>query len=205
MPLVLLIRHGETDFVKKNRLAGRLPGVPLNKKGRAQALAVAERLRGAPVKAVYTSPMERARETAQPIAEALGLEPVARDGLLETDIGEWVGESVKKLQRLKLWKIVQAAPSMLRFPGGESFAETQMRIVRELEELCKQHEAKDILICVSHADPIKLAVAYYLGLPLDNFQRFMVSTASITALHIGEMGGRLLTLNYDLAFSLPKE
>ena len=205
MPLVLLIRHGETDFVKKNRLAGRLPGVPLNKKGRAQALAVAERLKGAPVKAVYTSPMERARETARPIAEALGLEPVARDGLLETDIGEWMGESVKKLQRLKLWKIVQAAPSMLRFPGGESFAETQMRIVRELEELCKQHEAKDILICVSHADPIKLAVAYYLGLPLDNFQRFMVSTASITALHIGEMGGRLLTLNYDLASSLPKE
>ena len=205
MPLVLLIRHGETDFVKKNRLAGRLPGVPLNKKGRAQALAVAERLKGAPVKAIYTSPMERARETAQPIAEALGLEPVARDGLLETDIGEWVGESVKKLQRLKLWKIVQAAPSMLRFPGGESFAETQMRIVRELEELCKQHEAKDILICVSHADPIKLAVAYYLGLPLDNFQRFMVSTASITALQIGEMGGRVLTLNYDLAFSLPKE
>ena len=205
MPLVLLIRHGETDFVKKNRLAGRLPGVPLNKKGRAQALAVAERLKGAPVKAVYTSPMERARETAQPIAEALGLEPVARDGLLETDIGEWMGESVKKLQRLKLWKIVQAAPSMLRFPGGESFAETQMRIVRELEELCKQHEAKDILICVSHADPIKLAVAYYLGLPLDNFQRLMVSTASITALQIGEMGGRVLTLNYDLAFSLPKE
>src|SRR3990172_2972087 len=121
MPLVLLIRHGETDFVKKNRLAGRLPGVPLNKKGRAQALAVAERLKGAPVKAIYTSPMERARETAQPIAEALGLEPVARDGLLETDIGEWMGESVKKLQRLKLWKIVQAAPSMLRFPGGESF------------------------------------------------------------------------------------
>lgn len=205
MPLILLVRHGENDYVKKNRLAGRLPGVHLNEKGRAQAQAVAEKLKGAPVKALYTSPMERAMETAQPIAAALGLEPIVRPGLLETDIGEWTGESLKKLGRLKLWKVVQLAPSMLRFPGGESFAETQHRIITELETLTKQHEAKDIIVCVSHADPIKLAVAYYLGLPLDNFQRLHVSTASISALQIGEMGGRLLTLNYDLGFSLPKE
>ena len=205
MPLVLLIRHGENDYVKKRRLAGRLPGVHLNKKGQEQAQAVAERLRGSQVKAIYSSPMERAVETAQPIAQALGLELEIRPGLLETDIGEWTGLPIGKVSRLKLWKIVQAAPSMLRFPGGESFAETQARIVHDLDELCRQHDPKDTIICVSHADPIKLAVEYYLGLGLDNFQRLVVAPGSITALQIGEMGGRLLTLNYDLAFTLPKE
>jgi probable phosphoglycerate mutase len=204
MPLVLLVRHGENDYVKKKRLAGRQPGVHLNKRGQAQAQAVAERLKGAPIKAVYTSPMERALETARPIAEALGLEAVVRPGLLETDIGEWTGVQIWKVRRLKLWKVVQGAPSRLRFPGGESFAETQQRIVNELDTLCRQHDPKDILVCVSHADPIKLAVAYFIGLPLDHFQRLGVSTASITALHIGEMGSHLLTLNYDFEFTLPK-
>jgi len=205
MPLVLLVRHGENDYVKKRRLAGRLPGVHLNKKGREQAQALAERLKGSEVKAIYSSPMERAVETAQPIAQVLGLELELRQGLLETDIGEWTGIAIGKVSRQKLWKIVQAAPSMLRFPGGESFAETQSRIVHDLDELCRQHDPKDTIICVSHADPIKLAVAYYLGLGLDNFQRLVVAPASITALHIGEMGGRLLTLNYDLAFTLPRK
>jgi probable phosphomutase (TIGR03848 family) len=205
MPLVLLIRHGENDYVKKNRLAGRLPGVHLNEKGRQQAQGVAERLKGSWVKAVYTSPMERALETAQPIAAALGLEPIVRPGLLETDIGEWTGEPLKKVAKLKLWKVVQGAPSLLRFPGGESFAETQHRVVSELQTLCSQHDAKETLICVSHADPIKLAVAYFLGLGLDHFQRLVVAPASITALHIGEMGSQLLALNYDLSFTLPSE
>jgi probable phosphomutase (TIGR03848 family) len=203
MPLVLLVRHGENDYVKKKRLAGRQPGVHLNKKGQQQAQAVAERLRSSPIKAVYTSPMERAHETALPIAAALGLQPVVREGLLETDIGNWTGEPIKKVSRLKLWKVVQGAPSLLRFPGGESFAQTQHRIVLELEALCSQHEPDDIFVCVSHADPIKLAVAYYIGLPLDQFQRLALAPASITALHIGEMGSHLLTLNYDLGFTLP--
>lgn len=204
MPLVLLVRHGENDYVKKKRLAGRQAGVHLNKKGQQQAQAVAERLKEGPIKAVYTSPMERARETAQPIAEALGLEPVVREGLLETDIGEWTGETIKKVSRMKLWKVVQGAPSLLRFPGGESFAETQHRIIKELEWVSKQHEPEDTVVCVSHADPIKLAVAYYIGLPLDQFQRLVVAPASITALYIGEMGSHLLTLNFDLGFTLPK-
>lgn len=205
MPLVLLIRHGENDYVKKRKLAGRLPGVHLNQKGQAQAQAVAAWLKGAPIKAVYTSPMERALETAQPIAAALGLEPIIRPGLLETDIGEWTGLSLAKARRQKLWKVVQGAPSLLRFPGGESFAETQHRIILELEGLCRQHDPKDIFVCVSHADPIKLAVAYYIGLPLDHFQRLAVAPASITALQIGAMGSQLIALNYDLSFSLPKK
>ncbi len=204
MPTILLIRHGENDYIKKGILPGRMPGVHLNEKGRAQAQALAEKLAQAPIKAVYTSPLERAIETANPIAGALGLEVSIQPGLIETNCGEWQGKSHKFLRRLKVWRMVQNSPSLFRFPGGESFAESQVRIVAEIEMLRAQHEEKDLFVCVSHADPIRLAVAYYLGLPLDHFQRLFAAPASISALYIGEAGSRLLTLNFDLSFNLSK-
>lgn len=204
MPIVLLIRHGENDYVKKGRLAGRLPGVHLNKNGRTQAEALAERLKGAPIKAVYSSPLERAMETAEPLAKALELDIQVRDGLIEVDFGEWQDQRLKGLGRTKLWKIVQLAPSRFRFPGGETFADAQHRMRQEIDAIAAQHEAKDLIALVTHSDPIKLAVAYYLGMPLDLFQRLSVSPASVTALMIGEMGVHLLTLNYEISFSLPK-
>jgi probable phosphoglycerate mutase len=204
MPVFLLIRHGENDYVKKGRLAGRLPGVHLNEKGRAQAQAVADKLAGAPVKAVYSSPLERTMETAEPIAKALDLPVIERPGLMETNVGEWQDKKVKGLSRLKLWRVVQARPSLWQFPGGESFAECQHRIQQELEELASQHEDKDLVVCVSHSDPIKLAVAFYIGLPLDMFQRLTVSPVSITALQIGQANSQLLTLNYDILFNFTK-
>lgn len=204
MPLFLLIRHGENDYVKKGRLAGRLPGVHLNEKGRTQVQAVADRLAGTPVKAIYSSPLERAVETAEPIAKALNLEVVQCPGLIEVDFGEWQDQKLKGLNRLKLWKLVQGAPSQMRFPGGETFAEAQHRITQQLLDLAGQHGPKDIVICVSHSDPIKLAVAYFIGQPLDLFQRLSVSPASITALYLGEGNSHLLSLNYDLSFTLPK-
>jgi probable phosphoglycerate mutase len=100
--------------------------------------------------------------------------------------------------------MVQNTPSLFRFPGGESFAESQGRIVAEIESLRHQHEEKDLFVCVSHGDPIRLAVAYYLGLPLDHFQRLFAAPASITAIYVGEAGSRLLTLNFDLSFNLSK-
>ena len=204
MPTILLIRHGENDFVKKGIMPGRMPGIHLNDNGRAQAQAVAEKLRQAPIKAIYTSPLERAAETAEYLAKALGQETIVRPGLMESDIGEWQGKSHKSLRRLKAWRIVQSTPSLFRFPGGESFAECQARMVGEIETLRAQYEEKDIFVCVSHADPIKLAVAYYLGLPLDLFQRLFIAPASITALQVGQMGSYLLALNYDLSFNLSK-
>lgn len=204
MPTILLIRHGENDYIKKGILPGQMPGVHLNDKGRAQAQALAEKLAQAPIKAVYTSPLERAVETAEPIAAALGLEAAIRPGLIETNCGEWQGKSLKPLRRLKVWRVVQNTPSLFRFPGGESFAESQGRVVAEIESLRVQYEEKDMFVCVSHGDPIRLAVAYYLGLPLDHFQRLFASPASITALYIGEAGSRLLTLNFDLSFNLSK-
>ncbi len=204
MPLILFIRHAENDHMKKGRLAGRLPGVHLNEEGRTHAQATADKLKDAPLKAIYSSPLERALETAEIIAQPHNLPVAVRPGLMETDCGEWQDKSVKSLSRTKPWRIVQNAPSRFRFPGGEAFADTQMRIRQEVEALCALHDAKDVIACVSHADPIRLAVAFFVGLPMDLFQRLGLSPASITALMVGEMGSQLLTLNYDPAFKLSK-
>jgi broad specificity phosphatase PhoE len=143
-------------------------------------------------------------ETASPIASALGLEPILRPGLIEVDFGEWEDKKLKKLRQKKLWKLVQGAPSRARFPGGESFFEAQHRICREIDSLVALHEPMDLIVCVSHSDMIKLAVAYYIGLPIDMFQRLHIAPASVTALYLGEQGSGLLTLNYEFSFTLPK-
>ena len=117
-------------------------------------------------------------------------------GLLETDCGEWQGQSIRKLRRQKLWQSVQQHPELFHFPAGESVNECQHRIVQVLETLRLKHDPRDLLACFGHADPIKQAVAYYLGLPLDNFQRLSIDPASITALQVQEGGSRLLILNY---------
>jgi probable phosphoglycerate mutase len=203
MTIVLLIRHGENEYVKKGRLAGRLSGVSLNKRGRKQAKVVAGILGDIPVRAVYSSPLERTMETARPIAKRLGLDVIPRQGLIEVDFGDWQDKKLKKLSRSKLWGVVQFKPSRVRFPGGETFFQAQHRIVNELDELSGMHEAKDVIICVSHSDVIKLAVAYFIGMPLDLFQGLHIAPASITALLIGGSGSRLLTLNYESSFTLP--
>jgi broad specificity phosphatase PhoE len=154
----------------------------------------------APVWRLYSSPMERALETAGPIAQALGLEIVIRAGLIETNCGDWAGKTIKGLRRLKIWRTIQTNPSQVRFPGGESFVECQQRIVGEIEFLRTLHAPNDMLICVSHADPIKLLVAHYLGLPFDNFQRISIDPASLTILYLEESGGRLLGLNIVPSF-----
>jgi probable phosphoglycerate mutase len=197
MPVVLLIRHGENEYVKKGRLAGRKPGVHLNEKGRAQANALAEALKGVPIKAVYSSPIDRTMETAAPLAEIHKLEVVEVPGLLEVDFGDWQDKTLKQLARRKLWKTVQQAPSQVRFPGGETFANAQIRIVNAIQELAAGHKPKDIFVCVGHSDMIKLAVSYFIGQPLDLFQRLTVQPASVTTLHISpEHGARLINLNH---------
>lgn len=143
-------------------------------------------------------------ETAQPLAERLGLPLEPRDGLLEIDFGDWQDKTLKQLSRLKLWKVVQANPSRMQFPGGETFANAQMRVVAELEALNKQHDPKDLIACFSHSDVIRLAIAYYIGTPLDLFQRIAVSPASISTLHLGEFGARVVHVNHAVAFELPQ-
>lgn len=201
MPTILLVRHGENDYVKEHRLPGRKPGIHLNDKGLAQAKVVAEKLKEAPIKAVYSSPLERTMETAKPIAKALNLSVIPRRGLIETDVGKWQGKKIKRLSKSKKWPKIQFAPSMFRFPGGERIIDAQHRFVEEIEYLADKHEPGDMVVCVSHADPIKLVVAYYIGLPLDMFQRLSVSPASITALHVGDFGSRLVFLNFDVSLN----
>ena len=196
MPTILLVRHGENEYVAKGRLAGRLPGVNLNSNGQKQAAAVAKALAQVPIKAVYSSPMERCMETAQPLATALGLEVIPNEGLLEVDFGEWQDKTLKQLRRRKLWKVVQGNPSRMCFPGGETFVNAQQRIVQALEDLSQQHAPKDLIACFSHSDLIKLALSYYLGQPIDLFQRIMIAPASISTLHLGEMGAQIINVNY---------
>ena len=196
MPLLLLIRHGENDFVKTGKMAGRLPGVHLNERGHKQAQALGEALKDVPIKAVYSSPLERAVETATPIANARKLQIIHEPDVMDANIGQWQGRSWKVLRLTKVWKIVQNAPSRFRFPDGESFPEMQTRIANALERIVKKHnKPHDIVVVVFHADPIKLAVSHFLGLPLDNFQRLSCDTGSLTAIHASESGSNLVKLN----------
>ncbi len=207
MPLLLLIRHGENDYVKTGKMAGRLPGVHLNERGQKQAQALGEALKDVPIKAIYSSPLERAQETANPIAETHKLKIVTDANLLDTDVGKWQGKSLKVLRLNKSWKIVQNSPSRFQFPEGESFLDLERRIANVLEGIVKKHnKQQDIVAVVFHADPIKLAVSHFLGLPLDHFQRLSCDTGSISVLHVSEMGANLIKLNQRPPFDfLPKE
>ncbi len=183
---VLLVRHGQTPTTG-SVLPGRAPGLHLSDRGRAQAERVATRLTelaSAPV-AIYSSPLERARETAAPIARALGLRTRSDRGLLECDFGAWTGQSLSRLRRTREWRAVQHAPSTFTFPDGESFAAMQRRIWLTIERLVETHRG-DSIVLVSHADPIKAAVTFAQGVPLDLFQRTMVSTCSVSAIALGD-------------------
>jgi len=206
MPLLLLVRHGENDYTKTHKLAGRLPGVHLNEHGQKQAQALAEALKGVPIKAIYSSPLERAMETANPIAESHKLTIQQEPDLMDTDIGKWQGKSLASLRLTKAWRIVQSAPSRFRFPEGESFVDAQTRYIDALERIIKAHyKPQGVVAVVFHADPIKLAVSHFLGMPLDHFQRLSCDTGSLTALYAGEASANLVKLNQRPPFDfLPK-
>lgn len=196
MPLLLLIRHGENDLVKTGKLPGHLPGVHLNENGQKQAQALGEALKDVPIKAIYSSPLERALETAEPIAVSHKLEIIQEPNLADANVGKWEGKSLRALRLTNAWKIVQHSPSRFQFPEGESFVDLQTRLVNVLEGIVRKYnKPRDIVAVVFHADPIKLAVAHFLGLPLDHFQRLSCDTGSLTALYAGEMGANLLKLN----------
>jgi probable phosphomutase (TIGR03848 family) len=192
---ILLVRHGATATTG-TVLPGRAAGLHLAAKGIAQAENAATRLGelGKRPAALYVSPLERARETAAPIAKALGLRPVIERGLLECDFGTWTGKKLSLLRRKAEWRAVQHAPSTFRFPEGESFTEMQLRIWTTLERLAKKHRNR-VIVVVSHADPIKAAVTYAQGVPLDLFQRTVISTCSISAIAFTDANPVVLSVN----------
>ena len=189
-----MVRHGKTPSTGK-LLPGRAKGLHLSDTGKQEALVVAERLsKIKKVAAIYASPLERARETAAPIAKALKQKVILNKGLLECDFGDWTGEELAKLMKLPEWSNVQRAPSTFRFPKGESFTEMQTRMVSTLDDLRKKHSG-GVVICVSHADPIKAAVAHAMGTHIDLFQRIVISTCSVTAVSYSSFGPVVLTVN----------
>ena len=192
---VLLVRHGTTPTTGK-LLPGRAPGLHLSEAGRAQAERVAERIAALPNRpvAVYASPLERTRETALPIARALGLRVRTEQGLVEVDIGQWTGTSLKRAMRRREWGAVQRLPSAFRFPGGESFAEMTTRATDAVLRLADAHRGQT-LVAVSHADPIRAVVATAAGAPLDLFQRVTVSPCSVSSIAYGPDGPRVLCVN----------
>jgi probable phosphomutase (TIGR03848 family) len=195
---ILLVRHGQTPTTGTT-LPGRARGLHLADTGVAQAERAAERIGELKhVDAVYTSPLERARETAAPIGRVTGVRPKVDRGLLECEFGEWTGGELTTLMKLPEWSTVQRAPSTFRFPGGESFAEMQHRIVGALDRIRAAHPGGTV-VCVSHADPIKAAVAFALGTHLDLFQRIVISTCSISALAwpTGSSGGAPVALTVN--------
>lgn len=193
MTTLLLIRHGLNDWVG-GRLAGWTPGVHLNDAGKVQADALVARLADVPLAAIYSSPLERAVETAQPLAAARGLPIRVVENVGEVRYGEWTGGELKELSKHELWPGVQFYPSGTRFPGGETLGEVQMRAVAALDALRAQHP-KDTIAVVAHADLIKLVAAYYLGMHIDLFQRLVINPASITAFGYTPMGPRMLVYN----------
>jgi probable phosphomutase (TIGR03848 family) len=191
---VLLVRHGTTPTTGAV-LPGRAPGLHLADAGVAQAEAAAARLAALPrIDAVYCSPLERTRETARPIGAARGLPVKADRGLLECDFGEWTGRPLKELAKEPAWTTVQRYPSGFRFPGGESFHDMQTRMVATLDRLRRAHPG-EVVVAVSHADPIRVVVAHALGTHLDLFQRIVVSPCSLTAVAFGDDGPAVLTVN----------
>ncbi len=191
---VLLVRHGQTPTTGKV-LPGRAKGLHLADEGSRQADIAAARIGEMKrVDAVYSSPLERAKETAAPISAARGLRTQIDRGLLECDFGDWTGAELKQLMKLPEWQTVQRAPSTFRFPNGESFSEMQTRMVTALDRLRTAHPGGTI-VCVSHADTIKAAVAHALGTHIDLFQRIVISPASVTAITWGPGGPAVLAVN----------
>jgi probable phosphoglycerate mutase len=193
MTTFLLIRHGHTARIGHS-LAGRLPGVELSDQGRAEAERLAVRLRDARVSAIYSSPLERAMQTAEPLARSLGLRVVPRPRLTEIDFGEWTGRTIESLEHDPLWQRFNILRSATRPPGGELILEVQTRLIDELKELCTAHI--DEVVCVfSHQDTIKAAIAWFAGIPIDLFSRFTVSPASVSVLKFAPWGPLIDCIN----------
>ncbi len=194
MTRLLLVRHAHNEYLDAGRLAGRTPGVHLNEKGRRQAQALAERLALLQITAIYSSPMERALETGGPVASSHGLEIRILEDLNETNCGDWTGQTIAELAKTEIWPRMLTYPSGTSHPGGEGITAVQARMVRALDGIRAAHPG-ELIVAVSHADPIKAVLAYYTGMHIDLFQRLNVDPASVSELAFSSQGPRLIRCN----------
>jgi probable phosphoglycerate mutase len=204
MTQILLIRHAVNDFVKTGKLAGWTPGVHLNEEGQAQATALGKRLADTPIDYLYASPLERTMETAEAIRQHhqhLTIQQTTELG--EVRYGDWEGMEINKLTGRKMWQVVQQYPSRAEFPNGETMRGVQVRAVNAIEALVTEHPRETVAV-VSHADIIKMVLAHYLGMHLDEFQRIVITPASISMLSLGFGRPYVGTMN-DMAHILQME
>lgn len=186
MAVIHLVRHAPTPETG-SKLTGRLPGVALGPKGESIARGAADALADTALAAVYSSPVQRCRETAEIIALPHALKVQTVTDVQEVDFGRWQGRTLASLRKLKAWEQVVHTPSRFRFPEGETLLEAQQRAVSAIEGLAADHPKDQVVVC-SHADIIKAIVSHFLGQPFDLFQRIMISPASITTLHLPRQG-----------------
>lgn len=183
---VILLRHGRSTSNTAHVLAGRAEGIDLDDKGREQADALVARIGSLPIRALVTSPLLRCRRTLEPLAAALGLEPVVDERLSEVDYGQWTGRKIGELVKEPLWSVVQAQPSAAVFPDGEGLAHVQARAVTAVRErdrrLADEHGGDALWLACTHGDVIKAVIADAMGTHLDSFQRITADPASMSVI-----------------------
>ncbi|MGH3636338.1 histidine phosphatase family protein [Mycobacterium sp.] len=197
---VILLRHGRSTSNTAHILAGRSDGVDLDEKGRRQVAELVDHIADLPIRAVVHSPQLRCRRTVEPLAEALGVAPLADERLAEVDYGDWTGRKIADLTKEPLWAVVQAQPSAAVFPGGEGLAQVQARAVAAVREhdrrLAEQHGGDALWLACTHGDVIKAVVADALGLHLDGFQRIMADPASMSVIRYTQLRPFVLHVNH---------
>jgi probable phosphoglycerate mutase len=193
MTTFLLIRHGVNDWVDR-RLAGWLPGVHLNARGREQAERLAVRLEASGIDAIVSSPLDRARETAAPLASRTGVNVDLSEAVGEIRPGEWTGRTLEELEPDEHWRRFNVFRGGTRAPQGELMLETQLRMVNEMLRLREERPGGKIAI-VSHGDPLRAVIGYFLGAPIDMFLRLEISPASISVVRMDAWGAKVLCLN----------
>lgn len=194
MTILLLVRHASNDYLVQGRLAGRTPGVHLNAQGQREAEEMARRTAHLALEAIYSSPLDRAVDTANALADCHKLPVQIVEGLLEGDAGEWTGKKLSELNTTETWRAIQTKPIGVKLPGGESIDEVQTRMVAAIEHIRKAHP-DGIVAIVSHSDPLKSVIAHYLNWDLNQFQRIAISPASVTVLSVDDKGAALLRSN----------
>jgi probable phosphomutase (TIGR03848 family) len=197
---VILLRHGRSTSNTAHVLAGRSEGVDLDDKGREQAEALVGRIGALPIRAIVRSPLLRCERTVAPLAEALGIDPVADDRISEVDYGDWTGRKLGELVKEPLWAVVQQQPSAAVFPGGEGLAHVQARAVEAVREhdrmLAERHEGDALWVACTHGDVIKAVVADALGTHLDSFQRITADPASMSVIRYTSMRPFVIHVNH---------
>ena len=192
MTVFHLLRHGEPSVF--GRINGRLPGVGLSAKGRAEIAAVAGRLAEEKIDAIYASPLQRTRETAEILADRLALPVQYREDVIEIDYGEWTGLTFDKIRQDERWQMWASSRSIAAVPGGESWRRVQERVVGALFDLRQAHPEGSVVV-VSHGDVIRAALLFALGMPLDFYSRIEIAFASLSTIRLDGSGTRVAGLN----------